>query len=63
MNSAGIEYGMKRGTSSSTAPNPILTPTSVTRESVVAGLANTINDPARITDALIQRRLDFANVA
>jgi pimeloyl-ACP methyl ester carboxylesterase len=62
MNSAGIEYGMKRGTSSSTAPNPILTATAITRDGIAAGLTMTINDPARITDGLIQRRLDFANV-
>ena len=62
MNSAGIEYGMKRGTSSSTAPNPALTAATITHDSIAAGLAMTINDPARITDALIQRRLDFANV-
>jgi pimeloyl-ACP methyl ester carboxylesterase len=61
MNSAGIEYGMKRGTSPSTAPNPVLT-AAITRDSIAAGLAMTINDPARVTDGLIQRRLDFATV-
>ena len=61
INAAGVEWGMKRGTSTVGRPNPLLSTPAITRSTIAEGLSKVINDPARITGDLIQRRLDFAS--
>lgn len=63
MNSAGIEYGGRRGT----AERPrdaaaVFTPRAATTAAIASALNSVINDPTKVTPALVQRKTDFANV-
>jgi pimeloyl-ACP methyl ester carboxylesterase len=64
INSAGIEYGGRRGTGPT--PKPVPSPSAAVarspREQVAASLHMAINDPSRVTDALIQRKVNMFNV-
>lgn len=63
MNSAGIEYGGRGGTTERTRePLPTFEPKQRTPAETKAMLEMTINDPTRITPALVERKTDFANV-
>jgi pimeloyl-ACP methyl ester carboxylesterase len=62
MNSAGIEYGGRGGTTErprSTAA--VFTPRVATPEGIAANLNMAINDPAKVTPQLVQRKVDYAN--
>ncbi len=65
LNSAGIEYGGRRGTGPTPESRPSPSPTVARspREQVAASLHMAINDPSGVTDALIQRKVDMFNVA
>ncbi len=63
MNSAGIEYGGRRGTTERPRDSaPVFTPGVATTEEIAKLLNDLINDPDRLTPALVQRKTDFANV-
>jgi pimeloyl-ACP methyl ester carboxylesterase len=64
--SAGIEFGGRGGTGArsnrpAAAYNP-LTDESVTRADVEKAMHYVVNDPARVTDALVERKLAFFNI-
>ncbi len=64
MNSAGIEYGSTRADDTGPKPPPdLLTADTIERKDVEALLAYLIGDTARITPALVNRKLDFINQA
>ncbi len=63
MNSAGIELGGRRGRDDRPRdPAAAFTPRVATTTETAALLNNLINDPAKVTPALVQRKTDFANV-
>lgn len=64
MNSAGVEYGGRGGTTERTRdPVPKFAPKLRTQAETRAMLETTINDRSKITAALVERKTDFANVA
>jgi pimeloyl-ACP methyl ester carboxylesterase len=63
MNSAGIEYGGRGGrVERPRDPAATFTPRVATTESMSGLLNNLINDPDKVTPALVARKTDFANV-
>jgi len=63
MNSAGIELGGRRGRGDRPRnPAAVFTPRVATSEATAGLLKDLINDPARVTPALVARKTDFANV-
>lgn len=63
MNSAGIELGGRRGRGDRPRdPDAVFTPRVATIEATTALLNELINDPQKVTAALVQRKTDFANV-
>lgn len=64
INSAGIEYGSTRTDDSGPKPPPdLLTADTIERKDVESLLAYLVGDPARITPALVDRKLDYVNAA
>lgn len=62
-NSAGIEYGGRGGTvERERNPNPVFTPSTRAASFTESFLKLVINDPAKITPELIERKTDFANM-
>ncbi len=63
VNSAGIEYGGRRGTTETDRdPSATFTPRVMTQETMEAALKMAINDPNKVTPELVQRKVDFANM-
>ena len=63
LNSAGIEYGGRRGTTERERdPNAIFTPRVTTMEETETLLNRFINDRSKVTPELIQRKTDYANI-
>lgn len=62
-NSAGVEYGGRGGTKERVrAPATSFKPEVRTAAVTEAALKRLINDPARVTPEIVQRKTDFANV-
>ncbi len=62
-NSAGIEYGGRKGTTERPRnPAKYFTPELKTSAMIDAALKGIINDPAKVTPAMVQRKTDYANV-
>jgi pimeloyl-ACP methyl ester carboxylesterase len=62
-NSAGIEYGGRRGTTEQDRdPNARFTPRVTTPEMTEAALKMAINDPSKVTPEIVQRKTDYSNV-
>lgn len=62
-NSAGIEYGGRRGTAERDRDvEATFKPTRTTRDGLSDALNMIINDPSRVTPELVARKADFANV-
>jgi pimeloyl-ACP methyl ester carboxylesterase len=63
VNSAGIEYGGRGGTTERPRnPAPVFTPKLATLEGTAANLNMAINDPSKVTPTIVQRKTDYANV-
>lgn len=63
LNSAGIEYGGRRGTTEQDRdPNAIFSPRVTTPEMTEAALKLTINDHSKVTPEIIQRKTDYSNI-
>jgi pimeloyl-ACP methyl ester carboxylesterase len=62
-NSAGVEYGGRGGTSerARSAAN-VFKPEVRTNEQTEAMLKTIINDPSKVTPAMVQRKTDYANI-
>lgn len=62
-NSAGIEYGGRRGTTEQDRdPNVVFKPQVATTEMTEAFLKTIINDPNKVTPELVQRKTDYSNI-
>lgn len=62
-NSAGVEYGGRRGTTERTRdPAPRFTPQLRTLEQTETMLKTVINDPTKVTPELVRRKTDHANM-
>ncbi|MFO1427102.1 MAG: alpha/beta hydrolase [Steroidobacteraceae bacterium] len=62
-NSAGVEYGGRKGTSERARnPQRVFTPEVKTNAMVEASLKGVINDPGTVTPAMVQRKTDYGNV-
>ncbi|MFK7958641.1 MAG: alpha/beta fold hydrolase [Lysobacterales bacterium] len=62
-NSAGIEYGGRRGTKELPIdPNARFKPALRTNEITRTILNTVINDPSKVTDEIVQRKTDYANM-
>ena len=62
-NSAGVEYGGRRGTAERPRDRTQrFTPHTRTLEETASMLNTVINDPARVTPELVQRKTDYANL-
>ncbi|MCC7198625.1 MAG: alpha/beta hydrolase [Gammaproteobacteria bacterium] len=62
-NSAGIEYGGKGGTTERVRnPAAVFTPQLKTTAMIKDGFLRSINDPAKVTAEMVQRKTDYANV-
>lgn len=62
-NSAGIEYGGRRGTiERDRNPNATFTPMVWTLKMMETNLNNVINDPSKVTPEMVQRKTDYWNI-
>lgn len=64
MNSAGVEYG-KQDVDPKTGEKKFYAASvsdTVSREATAAALRKAFNDPAKITDAFVDRKVDFSNI-
>ena len=62
-NSAGIEYGGRKGTTERPRnPAKYFTPELKTNAMIDAALKGIINDPAKVTPAMVPSKTDYANV-
>lgn len=61
-NSAGIEYGGRRGTTERPRQQAVFKPRRTTTEEMEAILKTIINDHSKVTPELVQRKTDYRNV-
>jgi len=62
-NSAGIEYGGRRGTTErARGPARVFTPEVTTTDMISSSLKTIINDHSKITPEMVQRKVDYWNV-
>jgi pimeloyl-ACP methyl ester carboxylesterase len=62
-NSAGVEYGGRGGTSERTrSAAKVFKPEVRTNEQTEAMLKTIINDPSKVTPAMVQRKTDYSNI-
>jgi len=63
MNSAGIEYGGRRGTTERERdPNILFIPRLMTTDMMESALKTAFNDPNSITPEIVQRKTDYSNI-